>query len=325
MSSQQNNSIVITRLTALWALSECALGGIMHALKIPFTGIFVGGLAVICIALIAFHADSVLKEVLKATIIVLMVKAGVSPHTPVPAYIAVSFQGLLGALFFSIIRNFKIAAPVYGCIAIAESAIQKFLFTTLIFGKSVWAALDIFVKSVLKDLHLPNDFSFSFWLVTLYILIYAAWGLMLGFFISGMPVVLEEIKNEKLKIEKRTETLIKVKKRYKWLSYVLIMGFIAMVFILEGKMNHILYIVLRSLAVTMMLFVIVRPIIVSFINYLGKNKKEDVNKVMNLLPEIRSYVKPSFVLAKKSFNGLKRYKYFVLYLIHFSISDNIDE
>ena len=112
-------------------------------------------------------------------------------------------------------------------------------------------------------------------MVTLYILIYAAWGLMLGFFISGMPVVLEEIKNEKLKIEKRTETLIKVKKRYKWLSYVLIMGFIAMVFILEGKMNHILYIVLRSLAVTMMLFVIVRPIIVSFINYLGKNKKED--------------------------------------------------
>lgn len=325
MSSQQNNSIVITRLTAVWALSECALGGIMHALKIPFTGIFVGGLAVICIALIAFHADSVIKEVLKATVIVLMVKAGVSPHTPVPAYIAVSFQGLLGALFFSTIRNFQIAAPVYGCIAIAESAIQKFLFTTLIFGKSVWVALDIFVKSVLKDLHLPNDFSFSFWMVTLYIIIYAAWGLMLGFFISGMPVALEEIKNEKIKIEKEQTLVIEKKKGYKWFSYLLILTFITIVFFIDGKINNVLYIILRSLAVTMMLFVIARPIIVSLINYFGKNKKEDFTKVMNLLPEIRSYVKPSFVLAKKSFNGFKRYKYFVLYLIHFSISDNIDE
>jgi hypothetical protein len=325
MSSQQNKSIVITRLTALWALSECALGGIMHALKIPFTGIFVGGLAVICIALIAFHADSIFKEVLKATVIVLMVKAGVSPHTPVPAYIAVSFQGLLGALFFSTIRNFKIAAPVYGCIAIAESAIQKFLFTTLIFGKSVWVALDIFVKSVLQDLHLPNDFSFSFWMVTVYILIYATWGLMLGFFISGMPVALEEIKNEKIKIEKEQALVIEKNKGYKWFSYLLILAFIAIVFFIDGKINHVLYIILRSLAVTMMLFVIARPIIVSLINYIGKNKKADFAKVMNLLPEIRSYVKPSFILAKKSCNGLKRYKYFVLYLIHFSISDNIHE
>lgn len=325
MSSQNNNSIVITRLTALWALSECALGGIMHAMKIPFTGIFVGGLAVICIALIAFHADSVFKEVTKATIVVLMIKAGVSPHTPVPAYIAVSFQGLLGTIIFSLSKNFKTTAPVYGCVAIAESAIQKFLFTTLIFGKSVWVALDIFVKSVLKDLHLPNDFSFSFWMVTLYIVIYAAWGLMLGFFISGMPAALEEIKNEKLKIEKQPTIFIERNKRFKWLSYLLIMSFIAIVFFLEGKMNHILYIVLRSLAVTMLLFVIVRPIIVSLINYLGKNKKEDISKVMNLLPAIRSYVKPSFMLSKKSFKGLKRYKYFVLYLIHFSITDNIDE
>lgn len=325
MSSQQNNSIIITRLTAVWAFSECALGGIMHALKIPFTGIFVGGLAVICIALIAFHADSIFKEVLKSTVIVLMVKAGVSPQTPVPAYVAVSFQGLLGAVFFSTIKNFKIAAPVYGCIAIAESAIQKFLFATLIFGKSVWVALDIFVKSVLQDLRLSNDFSFSFWMVTLYISIYAIWGLMLGFFISGMPVALEEIKNEKIKIKKEQTFSIKKNKSSKWFSYLLIFAFIAIIFFIDGKINHVFYIVLRSLAVTMMLFVIARPIIVLLINYFGKNKKEDFTLVMNLLPEIRSYVKPSFILANKSFNGLKRYKYFVLYLIHFSISENIDE
>lgn len=325
MSSPKNNSIVITRLTAVWALSECALGGIMHSLKIPFTGIFVGGLAVICIALIAFHADVIIKEVLKATVIVLMVKAGVSPHTPLPAYIAVAFQGLSGAVLFSTVKNFKIAAPVYGFIAISESAIQKFLFTTLIFGKSVWVALDLFVKSVLKDFHLSNDFSFSFWMVTLYISIYAVWGLMLGFFISGMPVALIEIKNEKLKIDKEQTFVTEKKKSSEWFSYLLILAFIVIVFLMDGKINHVFYIILRSLAVTMMLFVIARPIIVLLINNFGKNKKDDFTKVMNLLPEIRSYVKPSFVLAKKSFNGFKQYKYFVLYLIHFSISDNNDE
>lgn len=325
MSSQQNNSIVITRLTAVWALSECALGGIMHAMKIPFTGIFVGGLAVICIALIAFHADAIFKEVVKATIIVLMIKAGVSPHTPVPAYIAVSFQGLLGAILFSTIKNFKTAAIVYGCMAIAESAIQKFLITTLIFGKSVWVALDIFVKSVLQDMHLPNDFSFSFWMVSAYILLYAIWGLMLGVFIGGVPVALNKIKNEELKISTETVLSKEKKKNNNWASYVLILVFIAIIFYFEGKINHVVYVVLRSLAVTMLLFVIIRPLIVLLINYLGKNKKDDVSKVMKLLPEIRSYVKPSFTLAKKSYNGINRFKYFVLYLIHFSISDNIDE
>ena len=130
---------------------------------------------------------------------------------------------------------------------------------------------------------------------------------------------------EKLTIEKETAVVTEKNKGNKWLSYLLIMTFITIVFFIDGKINNVLYIILRSLAVTMMLFVIARPIIVSLINYFGKNKKEDFTKVMILLPEIRSYVKPSFVLAKKSFNGLKRYKYFVLYLIHFSISDNIDD
>jgi hypothetical protein len=37
-----------------------------------------------------------------------------------------------------------------------------------------------------------------------------------------------------------------------------------------------------------------------------------------LLPEIRKFVKPAFVLASKHFTGIRKYKYFVLYLIYFS-------
>ena len=92
------NHSAVNRLTALWALNESGLGGVLHAAKFPFTGIFVGGFAVILISLIARYSNYSFKAILKATAMVLMIKAAVSPHSPFPAYLAVSFQGLLGAL-----------------------------------------------------------------------------------------------------------------------------------------------------------------------------------------------------------------------------------
>ena len=54
--------IIIKRLTAMWALSEAALGGLLHALKVPFTGLFVGGVSVIFISLIGYFSDRVKKR-----------------------------------------------------------------------------------------------------------------------------------------------------------------------------------------------------------------------------------------------------------------------
>ncbi|HNJ28266.1 MAG TPA: hypothetical protein PLQ40_04880, partial [Ferruginibacter sp.] len=99
--STEQKQAAIQRLTALWAFTESGLGGIMHALQIPFTGLVVGGMAVIIICLIADLSKHQLKQVLKSALVVLIVKAMVSPHTPFPAYIAVSFQALLGYLLFS--------------------------------------------------------------------------------------------------------------------------------------------------------------------------------------------------------------------------------
>jgi len=325
MKSSDSNSIIITRLTALWALTESALGGVMHALHIPFTGIFVGGMAVICISLIALNTDSVFREVMKSTLLVLMVKAGVSPHTPVPAYIAVTFQGFLGALFFSVIRNFRVASLLFGFMAITESAIQKFLFTTLIFGKSVWVALDIFMNSVLKDFGLPVGFSFSFWIVSTYVILYALFGVLLGIFIGEMPFALEKISKEKIHFQKKekADTVIQGKKR--GVIFLLVILFVFLVFLMEGKMNQAFYVLLRSLAVTLLLFIVVRPLIVLLIRFTGKNKKEEMSIVLNLLPELRSYIRPAYELSFHSYKGIKKYKYFVLFLIHFTISDKTDD
>ena len=143
-----NHSNTATRLTALWALSESGLGGMMHALKIPFSGLFLGGFAIVMVTLIAQqYQKGRFKAVMQATLLVILVKAMASPHSPPMAYIAVGFQGLAGACIYSIGFN-RITCTLFGGIALFESAIQKFLTTTLIFGKSIWEALDGFFNSI---------------------------------------------------------------------------------------------------------------------------------------------------------------------------------
>src|SRR6202008_2387238 len=84
----EQRSAAIQRLTALWAFTESGLGGLLHALQIPFTGLVVGGMAVIIISFIAEISGNNYKQILKSALIVLIVKAMVSPYTPFPAYIA---------------------------------------------------------------------------------------------------------------------------------------------------------------------------------------------------------------------------------------------
>src|SRR4051812_17198512 len=94
--SAEERVVAIQRLTALWAFTESGLGGIMHALRIPFTGLIVGGMSVIMISFIAQLCEHRYREILKSALIVLIIKAMVSPYTPFPAYVAVSFQALSG-------------------------------------------------------------------------------------------------------------------------------------------------------------------------------------------------------------------------------------
>ena len=87
------------RLIALWIICEAFAGGIMHSIKIPFSGLVISSLAMICIILIAHHVSEK-NAILKATIIVAIFKLMLSPHSPGTAYIAVFFQGLLGNFLF---------------------------------------------------------------------------------------------------------------------------------------------------------------------------------------------------------------------------------
>ena len=118
------------------------MGGILHALKIPFTGLFVGGSAVIFISLIAYFSDS-RKVIIESTIKVILVKFVVSPYSPINAYLAVMLQCFLGYILF--FRGFnKISPIILGFFSLLFSAFQKIIILTLVFGMTLWESIDIF-------------------------------------------------------------------------------------------------------------------------------------------------------------------------------------
>jgi len=185
ISSEQS----VQRLTALWALSEAGLGGILHAVKLPFTGMLIASLAVMLITLIHQFSDSGGQKILKALVIVLVIKASVSPHSPVMAYFAVCFQGLFGALIFSIIKNVRIAAFLIGVVALFESSLQKLINLTVLFGKSIWEAFDLFIEYVVAQFGFTIDAYYdpSIWLIIMYVGMYMLTGIAVGLYAGVLP------------------------------------------------------------------------------------------------------------------------------------------
>ena len=183
-----DRSRAVERLTALWALNEAGLGGLIHALRVPFTGIVVGSTAVVLIALIAFFAEQKAKAILKAMVIVLLVKAAASPHTPLPAYVAVSFQGLAGALLFGWLPSVRLGALLLGLLALWQGAVQKLLVMTILYGKSLWEAVDSVGRWILDKMGQgPGELSPTGWFLVFYLGYYTIAGLITGWLAGAIP------------------------------------------------------------------------------------------------------------------------------------------
>jgi len=323
--ARQNNSLAIQRLTALWALCESGLGGWMHALKIPLTGFLVGGFAVVIISLIAWYSERDAKQILRSTLLVILVKAAVSPQSPLPAYVAVAFQGCIGALLYSSIPYFRFTSVLFAIVAMLESALQMLLITTLLFGKSVWQALDLFFEDLVKNFHLPGNHGFSFWIIIAYTSVYTLWGLLIGIWAGKLP---ERISQELNKydieaIRSQTSLSLRDKKSYKKpFLFVAICAFVVMVFFSNGNMNKVLYVIVRTLAVLLLFFGLINPLIRYLLHkwFRRENNKNaaSVKSIIDMMPELSGYFKPAYILSKKN-KRIKRYTSFLFLLIVFTL------
>ncbi|HMK04502.1 MAG TPA: hypothetical protein VK489_09930 [Ferruginibacter sp.] len=337
----EQRSVAIQRLTALWAFAESGLGGILHALQIPFTGLIVGGMAVIIISFIAGISERNYKQILKSAVIVLIVKAMVSPHTPFPAYIAVSFQAFLGYALFSILRVNLVSIFLLSTIAMMESAIQKLLILTLFFGRSLWNAADEMMDFIATQFG-TSSVDGSRWIIGSYLFIYLIGGFIIGWityriikgFASGKAssnlenAIIFNTEVFKQAAPKRTF----LNKLWGIILVLVVLSVILFVFAPDAKQGWVA--VLRTIswtmAVILLWYMVARPVFTKLIQKLLRKKEsrysDEVLKVLSFLPVLRQLTALAWEKSKL-YSGREKWQFFFSAFIHWSLtySDNNPE
>jgi hypothetical protein len=325
-NQQQINTETIASLTALWAFSECALGGIMHAFKLPFTAVFVGGFAVLCIGLLAHYSGQKVTVVLRATLLVILVKAAVSPHSPPTAYLAVAFQGVSGAVLLCYGRPLVLMALLFGGLALFESAIQKLLTLWLFFGKSLFEAIDIFIPDVLENFGVQSEVSWSKLLVGTYLIGYTLWGIFLGSVIPSLPqkIAQKSVEYADLEEDNSVVTPSKTSKKHpkKWLTYTAVLLFICLTFWFSGGKvsggQKALYAIWRTIAALLAWFFLIQPAVIwvfqRWMSRADTHDKHEAEKIIATFPDLQRIAKPLFTLVRSRYSGLRWIPEYVLAL-----------
>lgn len=329
--SKEQRLTAVQRLTALWAFCESGLGGVLHALQIPFTGLVVGGLAVIIITLIANFSQHHYSQILKSLLIVLLIKAMISPYTPFPAYIAVSFQALLGYCLFFLLRVNFFSILLLSTIALMESAIQKLLILTLFFGRSFWKASDELISFISQQfgMHTING---SQWIISIYLLIY---------FIGGIFIAWMAYKTIKIYSPNNTlpvlepDTFINYQnnasvnpKKHKrlWIVAAILIIVSVLLFLLAPNTNQGWLAVVKTIswtsAVMLIWYMIISPLFTKLIRYV-LNKKQgaystEISDVLSFFPALQQISQLAWHKSSSS-KGLRRWPLFLATLIHWSL------
>jgi len=177
MSITSNERIL--HLAMAWGFAESGLGGIFHAFKLPFTAFILCAISIAAMARIAVISKNPFRDILQALVLVLSIKFLGSPHSPVTAYVAVAFQGMVGSVFFSWRVN-TFSCMVAGFLMMGESALQKPLVATLLFGESIWVALDDWFNKITSFFGLATIKQLSYKIIAAYVLLYMLWGMGWG-------------------------------------------------------------------------------------------------------------------------------------------------
>lgn len=308
------------RLIALWAFCESGLGGMLHAFKFPFTGLIVGGMAMLIVCLMASQNHRPGRKILEATLLVILVKFSISPHSPFAAYLAVGFQGVLGAILFSFLP-YSIAAVLLLTVGMLESAMQSVLLAKLLYGQSLWTAIDLFFQKMSQALHVNMRSSFSFWFIVIYASLYFLWGLILGLWAVKLPALIarrtraatpeandmnqNQLFNHQAAIRKPRNILLPI---------IIALG-ISVLLACTSPQQRWFYVLLRTIGVLIILYFIVQPLFLFFLNRLKGNRSQQLQHLLHAVPDIQRTVQHA-ANHSLQYRGIKRiYEFFMMTFI----------
>lgn len=284
---------LFSRLIALWVISEAFAGGILHALKLPFTGMLVSGFAVCIIVLTGRLLGP--SQILKATVIVCIFKLGLSPHSPPTAYLAVAFQGILGSVLIRKNSNAWLPVIGFGLLALTESAAQRLLVLWILYGETLWTAVNEFMNKTLG--HLKHS-DYAKWLTIGYVLLHSIAGIIIGIYAYLLCQKISSWKYDeslRLIIPEQLKTGQQVKKKNKF-PLIFIIWLLLLVYALyillngndESEPNVILELIIRSMLIAGLWFFVFKPVfqksLAVFLNKKKKGYAEEICEVETLLP-----------------------------------------
>jgi len=298
------NQQVYYGIIALWVLCEAMLGGIIHALHIPVSGLIVGSAAVICICLLAYYAPA-RGAIIKATIIVAVFKMMLSPQAPVLAYAAVFFQGALGEVLFWNKKYYRLSCVLLGFFALLESGLQRIIVLTVVYGNNFWKAINDFINELTKQ---KNITDYSWYFITGYILLHVIAGLVIGWWAGIIPRKMlswqiqfsgyelnEEIKESAIFPPTRKRRKLKTGLMIIWISLVLLSlqsYFQIGRSVLPSQLPF--QILIRSVIIVLGWYFLIGPVSRTLLQTWLKKKQtgrqNEIEKVMSLLPSTRKLI-----------------------------------
>jgi hypothetical protein len=325
-----DDRIDYSKIVALWAFSESAFGGILHALSIPLRGLFIASAAVLFISLIALFATNK-REILKATLIVILIKAVVSPHSPFTAYLAVSFQGVLGFLIFSTIKYFKLSTILLGVLVLFFSGIQKIIVLTILFGNTLWTSLDVFIKQIsieIFNIEHP-EINYAYLIIFTYVMLHLIIGLFIGIYAgklpdkinyygSIIPASIENINGDGIPLKAR-------QKKKSWFfrpTGIFVVVISAGVIVLsytspeleENVAGSVFIMLVRSIIITIIWYTIISPVTKKLLQkFVAKTKSElsaDLENIISMFPQFKVIVNYCWKLSNNK-KGFSRIRYFL--------------
>lgn len=305
--------MIYYRLIALWILCETMLGGMIHGAKLPASGLIVGSCAVICISLIAYHVPSK-GALLKATLIVAIFKMMLSPQAPPTAYIAVFFQGLMGEALFWNRKMYSLSCLLLGIVALLESGMQRIAVLTIVYGKDLWEAINIFINGMTGQPTLTN---YSLYFVIGYIAIHALVGTAVGLWAGRLPQKIDSwaaLNKDYLLAggtddANKQETLFPPKRKKKFRYTPLIIWLVFLILYLQSSLppNVYLRVFIRSSLILLTCYFIIGPSFTWLLKkWLQKRKIEEnemIQKILHFLPDMRELVKRSWQMTAKKRGG----------------------
>lgn len=316
---KEASSAALYRITALWAFSEAFLGGMLHAFNIPFKGLILCSISVFCICLIGYYGNG-RSDILKALILVIVVKAVLSPHSPVQAYVAVLFQGLTGYLFFFSKRFFKTSCILAFVISLIETPMQKIvnvvIFSAFVFGPKFWSSVDEFIKKASNEIGM-GEINLLYVGVGIYMGIHILAGIILGIFVGRLPDSVETFVKEnpdyRINMNEITEEFeIKKKKKKKFkivkVLFASLITFLFLNYLFEFFPGVIpkdtsLQILLRAVLLVFFWLLVVSPLMkMLFSKWLANAKNKysiQVKELVEFLPETRKILVLSYRKVKQ--------------------------